>query len=313
MKQKLFVVGVATCAALVTAGGALAATAFSNGFETDTSGWFNNGPDVAINRVASGYTNGGGYADGVASSAGGFHARLEVTPGGSDNCLARTQSSACVGPFTRWGGYESVFPAQGYLTALDIYLDTAWAAANTDYRFDWDSAINDNTGGFLRDFAFNVGTDPLGSGGFYVSTSTNAFRSSTFPENPCPAPSTAPNTCRLPVVITTSGWYTFRHTFRDDGGTLAVEFTVLDDNGNVVPGADWTIYADPIAGVGGHRYGWLVNEEIQELAIDNSLLFTPIGPPASKDACKNGGWQTFNTPRQFKNQGDCIQYVNTGK
>jgi hypothetical protein len=39
----------------------------------------------------------------------------------------------------------------------------------------------------------------------------------------------------------------------------------------------------------------------------------PVGPPTNKDQCKNGGWQTFNTPRTFKNQGDCIQYVNTGK
>ena len=39
----------------------------------------------------------------------------------------------------------------------------------------------------------------------------------------------------------------------------------------------------------------------------------PVGPPASKDACKTGGWATFDTPRSFKNQGDCIQYVNTGK
>ena len=38
-----------------------------------------------------------------------------------------------------------------------------------------------------------------------------------------------------------------------------------------------------------------------------------IGPPANPNACKNGGWKTFNTPRTFKNQGDCIQYVNTGK
>jgi predicted extracellular nuclease len=36
------------------------------------------------------------------------------------------------------------------------------------------------------------------------------------------------------------------------------------------------------------------------------------GPP-TKDQCKNGGWQFFNYPREFKNQGDCIQYVNTGK
>lgn len=38
-----------------------------------------------------------------------------------------------------------------------------------------------------------------------------------------------------------------------------------------------------------------------------------VGPPTNKDQCKNGGWQSFNAPRTFKNQGDCIQYVNTGK
>lgn len=37
------------------------------------------------------------------------------------------------------------------------------------------------------------------------------------------------------------------------------------------------------------------------------------GPPTTKDQCKNGGWERFNTPRTFKNQGDCIQFVNTGK
>jgi Right handed beta helix region len=39
----------------------------------------------------------------------------------------------------------------------------------------------------------------------------------------------------------------------------------------------------------------------------------PIGPPTSANQCKNDGWKTFNNPRTFKNQGDCIQYVNTGK
>ena len=38
-----------------------------------------------------------------------------------------------------------------------------------------------------------------------------------------------------------------------------------------------------------------------------------IGPPTNKDQCKNDGWKNFNSPRTFKNQGDCIQYVNTGK
>jgi hypothetical protein len=39
----------------------------------------------------------------------------------------------------------------------------------------------------------------------------------------------------------------------------------------------------------------------------------PIGPPTTANQCKNDGWKTFNAPRTFKNQGDCIQYVNTGK
>jgi N-acetylneuraminic acid mutarotase len=38
-----------------------------------------------------------------------------------------------------------------------------------------------------------------------------------------------------------------------------------------------------------------------------------VGPvrPTNKDQCKNNGWMSWS-PR-FKNQGDCIQYVNTGK
>jgi bacillolysin len=40
---------------------------------------------------------------------------------------------------------------------------------------------------------------------------------------------------------------------------------------------------------------------------------TATGPPVNKDQCKNGGWARFDVPRHFKNQGDCIQYVNTGK
>jgi hypothetical protein len=43
--------------------------------------------------------------------------------------------------------------------------------------------------------------------------------------------------------------------------------------------------------------------------------FEPYAVATSKDQCKDGGWQMLRradgTP--FKNQGDCIQYVNTGK
>ncbi len=45
--------------------------------------------------------------------------------------------------------------------------------------------------------------------------------------------------------------------------------------------------------------------------IDNlSLLSGPVlvGPPTSKNECKNGGWENFNNP-SFKNQGACVSYV----
>ena len=36
------------------------------------------------------------------------------------------------------------------------------------------------------------------------------------------------------------------------------------------------------------------------------------GPPRSANECQNG-WINFTHPRTFSNQGDCIQYINTGK
>jgi len=155
---------------------------------------------------------------------------------------------------------------------VSIYLDTGWAATHRDARFDFSSAISSSAGGFLRDFVFNAGTNlatDSSAPGFYVGASTNAYRSSTFPQNPCPAPSAPPNNCRAPVHITTSGWYTFRHTFWDDGGSLAVDFDILNGTGGSV--ASWRIHpGDSMATVGGNRYGWFANEEIPDLAIDDS-------------------------------------------
>jgi hypothetical protein len=48
--------------------------------------------------------------------------------------------------------------------------------------------------------------------------------------------------------------------------------------------------------------------------IDKVSLFSS-NPPADADACKKNGWMTHTRAdgTTFKNQGDCIQYVNTGK
>src|SRR5664280_123919 len=101
-----------------------------------------------------------------------------------------------------------------------------------------------------------------------------------YPENPCPSPGIdgIGNYCRAPFKITTSGWYTFRHIYRIDPSThnLSIEFQVVPQAGGS-PVVDQTIYgwqghAQAPAGGIMPAYGWFANQEIPELAIDNSLL-----------------------------------------
>lgn len=46
-----------------------------------------------------------------------------------------------------------------------------------------------------------------------------------------------------------------------------------------------------------------------------SVRFFAANPPINANQCKNGGWQTRTRldGSTFKNQGDCIQYVKTGR
>jgi len=105
--SKLSVLGVL---AAIPAEAAAPPGPFFNGFETNTNGWFT-GDDRGIVRQPSGYSNGGGYGDGINSATGKWHARFTDL----DGCVQN-----CDGPFTRWGGYTSVFPPGGYLTSTTI-------------------------------------------------------------------------------------------------------------------------------------------------------------------------------------------------
>jgi hypothetical protein len=54
---------------------------------------------------------------------------------------------------------------------------------------------------------------------------------------------------------------------------------------------------------------------VDNVDVDGHVTTFDPNTPSSKDACKNGGWQSLERAdfSPFKNQGDCIQYVNTGK
>jgi hypothetical protein len=51
------------------------------------------------------------------------------------------------------------------------------------------------------------------------------------------------------------------------------------------------------------------------VAMDDFIYGEPsvVGPPTSAQECMNGGWRSFDFPRAFANQGDCIQFVKTGR
>jgi hypothetical protein len=205
--------------------------------------------------------------------------------------------------------------SDGSVTALDIYLDVDFAASHPDYRFDWDSALTDSKDDFLQDYIFNAGTaNPnqvptcaanLGNNAYFViSASNNSQRGSAYPQDPN----------KNPQCISASGWYTFQHVFRpDSNGDLEVDMSIIDSTGMIV--ASWVQHPTcmgtqvsnglcaasgdplPFSAVGYNRYGWLPDQEIDELAIDSSSLVA-----YSKDLCKNGGWQVLG----FKNQGQCV-------
>lgn len=249
MRTILFVIACVAAMASTT-GQAQASVLYFNGFETNIDGWDAFGPPFDATRVPSG-------TNGITSASGSFHA----------------ESSVGVGSAGNWGGYN--FGAGGgvptafqeYTTSLDIFLDVDGGWAN-DTRFDFSSAINNNSGNFLRDFVYNAGfyNDATGPGAgtnrFVISAGNNAGRANSFPKN------------TGAIAISTTGWYTFEHHFYDNAGVLNVDFNIFDSSSALVN--SWTLGTDPIAGVGGNRYGWFANNELSTLAFDNTELRTAM-------------------------------------
>jgi hypothetical protein len=54
---------------------------------------------------------------------------------------------------------------------------------------------------------------------------------------------------------------------------------------------------------------------VDNIDVNGHVTTFDAATPASADSCKNGGWQNLQRAdfSPFKNQGDCIQYANTGK
>jgi hypothetical protein len=313
MKRFFGVVAIAaialTIALIGTASGA--GPTYSNGFETDTAGWFDSAnfdPNYGtITQRGDGYVNDpipGGYASGISSADGTHHARLDRTACFTDSSGSIGPAVNCYGPFTRWGGYGSTWYG-GWTTQVDIYLDATYAQNNPDStsgnlaaltgdptnpdvkgtRFDYSSAVNNENGGFIRDFGFNVATGPDPHGnltclGFIATAGMNVYRSGADAYDPGHGATCIPE----------SGWYTFKHTFRENMGTHNLEVLMqIIPVGSASPAAEWTIEdtldhihgADPSTNVGCNRYGWFADQEIWGLPIDNASIDGGCTPPVT--------------------------------
>ncbi len=255
---------------------AAAVKSYHNRFGKNTNGWCDGnggfapcdgaaGDSGTIVRSHSGSST-NAYAPRIAAATGRWYATVDGATDGTSICSTYpAQDESCDGPYTDWGNPNFnyyAFPKGGFSTAVDIYLDATWGAANPGVEFEWDTAVNQSNGQFGQDFIFTAQT---GTSGFAIGVGNNT-RSSV------PTPS---------VTIDASGWYRFIHTFAVNPSTGDVEATmsIVDvATATQVPGASWVLPVmfsgspEPASSVGGPVYGWFPNENIPELPIDNSAV-----------------------------------------
>jgi len=230
---------------------------FSQGFETDTAGWFDedNGWAGSAVQVPSG-------TNGISSASGSSHAIFTQT--------FTANAGGTTGPFTRFDGYRTTF--NPYTASIDIYLDTSWSLGE---GFDYTVASNGSDGSHQRDFIFHV-TQDTSSGKLLVGGSNNTNFD----------PREDLETLNS-YEVTSSGWYTFEHDFRDAGdGTLAVDLNLYDSSGTLLFTETRNDPSDTIpAEVGGNRYGWFTNIDVAGgVAVDNTEL-TVVPTPTAAIGC----------------------------
>jgi hypothetical protein len=213
-----------------------------------------------IHVLKSSFTNYGGYASAVPGPNGvKKYARVS---GGQDGGVPTVNGCSvpgnedCSGPYTKFGStvHHAIFPAGGFTTSIQLYIDASWAGAHPGNVVDWDVALRDNTGAFLEDNAFNLCSTSAGGGGFYVSTSFGAGGCSTGP-----------------TELSVSGWYTFNLTFTSAGGQVVDTYSVLNSAASPVF-SDTVPTGNATTGVGGPDYGWLPDEDVLGLPVSHVSL-----------------------------------------
>jgi hypothetical protein len=122
-------------------------------------------------------------------------------------------ATAGEGAYSKFGQYRSTFPGD-YVAELDVNLDPSWTVGQ---GFEYSVASSNSSGGHLRDFVFHIASTV---NGLRVNADNNVYG--------------AGGNAYIAgqgTQITEAGWYTMRHTFRDNNGVLAVDLALLDSDG----------------------------------------------------------------------------------
>jgi len=176
----------------------------------------------------------------------------------------------------------------------------------------------------------NTGGDPDGSysGVFYASSSISGKPLSEVTNlsfTYTGTPTAGSPRISLPIDTNNDGvtdFYAFIGAFYCNDGAGLVDplhdpTCTIFYTGNTTGDANWATF------VAAHPT-WRVSNSVPFVIADDAGLWTVdnvhLGEATAtvatdKNKCKNGGWQdmTRKDGSSFKNQGDCIQYVNTGK
>ena len=269
-------------------GVAFATLNYFQGFEVNLSGW---NASQGITRVASlaGTLH-------LTASSGNYYAEIQNLHDGYG------YTGYGDAGYSFYGGADPVYHGDFY-QAIDVYIDANWAPASAGYdpSFWIDMTpyhADPNNYGAEHNFRITaLGTSVLVT----VDGQTSPI-----------------------ATITTSGWYTFMMTWRkaaNPSDPVISDMNVYGSNHQLVGTTQVTANSPggPFASsdLRGNGYVWITvwqnNFADDVLGIDNQR--TGLLPPTNKDQCKNNGWQSLTRPdfTPFKNQGDCVQYVNTGK
>ena len=277
---------------------ALTATAsatpnYFQGFESNTGDWQ---ASLGISRTPAG----GGTLH-LAPSGGSYYAELKNLPDGYQS------PGFGDGGYSFYGGADSTYHG-AFFQAIDVYINAHWAPP-PGYP---------TLPGFWIDMTpYHADINNYGAEhNFQITALGSAVQVSVDGQS-------------TPIAtLTNSGWYTFVMTYRRApllGDPVITDMSVYAPNHSLM-GTTTVTATSPggpfaSADLRGNGYVWITAWQNgfanDVLGLDNQrtglLPFRPV--PRSKDECKDGGWQSMARldNSSFKNQGDCIQYANTGR